>query len=57
MSTPCRALQFTLPAASAALPVSISRAWSFRATSGARGAPEPLNLLRSSCTLILADPW
>ena len=38
MSTPCRAPQFTLPAAAAALAVSISRAWSFRATPGARGA-------------------
>jgi hypothetical protein len=51
MSSPSRAVQFTLPAAFAALAVSIYRAWSGPRRAGSGGT---LNLPGASGTLILA---
>ena len=43
MSSPCRAVQFTLPAAFAALGVSIYRAWSRPRGAGSSGCGGTLN--------------
>jgi hypothetical protein len=55
MSSPYRAVQFTLPAAFAALAVSIYRAWSGPRGAGSTGSAGTLNPPDASGTLILAD--
>jgi hypothetical protein len=54
MSSACRAVQFTLPAAFAALAVSIYRAWSGPRGAGSTGSGGTLNLPGACGTLILA---